>query len=74
VTLTFTRTKPRRRAAVTQRAVSKLGGNRLRLTGRVGKRRLPAGTYRLTLTVRDAAGNTSKPVVRRLTVVRGRAR
>ena len=72
--LRITRVKPARRRMATRRAAVRLGGNRVRLTGRVGSRRLPAGRYRLRLTVRDAAGNTSKPVVRRLTVIRRRAR
>jgi Tol biopolymer transport system component len=40
----------------------KAGRGRVTLTGRLGKRRMPAGSYRLTVTARDAAGNVSKPV------------
>ena len=38
------------------------GPSRVALSGRVGRRAMPAGRYRLTLQVRDAAGNLSRPV------------
>ena len=42
--------------------VIETGSGRVALSGRLGSRRMAAGSYRLTLTVRDAAGNVSKPV------------
>jgi Tol biopolymer transport system component len=74
VAVRFERVRGRRRTVATTRASVRAGAGRVRITGRVGRRALAAGRYRLVLTVRDAAGNTSKPVVRRLTVVRRRAR
>jgi hypothetical protein len=41
------------------------------LTGRIGKRRMAAGTYRLTLTVTDGAANVSKPSRRNFTIISG---
>ncbi len=38
------------------------GPSRVALSGRVGRRAMRAGRYRLTLQVRDAAGNLSRPV------------
>jgi hypothetical protein len=49
----------------------KVGPGRVPFTGRLGKRRLAAGTYRLTLTARDSAGNVSKPVRLTFTIVAG---
>lgn len=40
-------------------------------SGRIGKKALKPGSYRLTITVIDAAGNVSKPVVKRFKIVRG---
>ncbi|MET0614449.1 MAG: hypothetical protein ABW142_03310 [Thermoleophilaceae bacterium] len=45
------------------------GRARIALSGRVGRRPMRAGTYRLTLRVRDAAGNPSRPVRLRFRVV-----
>lgn len=56
------------RVAVQRRAVRE-GLNRVRFGGRVGKRALPAGRYRLTIVARDAAGNASRPVRRTLRIV-----
>jgi len=50
----------------TRRAVS--GANALPIGGKLGRRTLPAGRYRLTIVARDVAGNISKPVRRTLTV------
>jgi DNA-binding beta-propeller fold protein YncE len=49
----------------------KAGKGKLRLGKRIGKRRLAPGRYGLTVTLRDAAGNVSKPVRRRFTVLGG---
>ncbi len=59
-----------RRAGVLTRAV-KAGPGRVALSGRIGKRRMKPGRYRLTLRARDAAGNRSTAVKRALTIVRG---
>lgn len=38
------------------------GANRLSIGGKIGRRTIPVGSYRITLVARDAAGNVSKPV------------
>jgi hypothetical protein len=77
VTLRFqravrTRRGSRRRwvAAGTLRRAGIAGVNRVRFSGRIGRRALGAGTYRLILCATDAAGNTAKAKPRRLRVVR----
>lgn len=45
------------------------GPGRVALSGRIGARPLKPSTYRLTLVVRDAAGNSSKPTVRTVTIL-----
>ena len=47
----------------------KVGVNRLRFKGRVGKRLLGAGRYRLVATATDAAGNRSEPSRKRFRIV-----
>jgi hypothetical protein len=59
-----------RRVATLTRTI-KVGPGRVPFTGRLGKRRLAAGTHRLTLTARDSAGNVSKPVRLTFTIVAG---
>ncbi len=49
---------------------SRAGGNRVRFSGRVGRRTLRPGRYRATLTAVDAAGNRSKPSAVRFRIVR----
>jgi virginiamycin B lyase len=56
----------------TRRAAS--GANRLSIAGRIGRRRIPAGFYRLTVVATDAAGNRSKPVTQLLAVNRRASR
>ena len=58
-----------RGAGTVTRAIS-AGPGRVALSGRLGRRRLPAGAYRLTLRARDAAGNRSRELRLRFTVVR----
>jgi Tol biopolymer transport system component len=70
------RVQARRRGRRTRKVATltrtiKVGPGRISFTGRLGKRRLAPGTYRLTLTARDSAGNVSKPVSLRLTIVAG---
>lgn len=55
--------------AVLTRAIAP-GTTRLVLRARIGRRQILPGAYRLTATVRDAAGNLSAPQVRPLGVVR----
>src|SRR5262249_32017191 len=38
------------------------GRDRLTIGGRIGRRTLPAGRYRITVRAKDDAGNVSKPV------------
>jgi hypothetical protein len=58
-----------RTAALTR--TTKAGRGHVALTGRIGRRRMAAGRYRLTLTARDAAGNTSSPKRLTFTIVPG---
>jgi hypothetical protein len=58
------------RAGTITRSV-RAGAGRVRLTAKIGRRRLRPGAYRLTVVVRDAAGNRSRAVRLRLTIVRG---
>jgi len=46
------------------------GANRIRFTGRIGKRALRAGAYRVLVTATDAAGNRSAARIVRFRVVR----
>ena len=49
---------------------SRAGGNRVRFSGRVGRRTLRPGRYRATLTAVDRAGNRSKASAVRFRIVR----
>ncbi|HEY7629390.1 MAG TPA: hypothetical protein VH817_01750 [Thermoleophilaceae bacterium] len=49
----------------------KSGRGKVSLSGRIGKRRMAAGRYRLTLTERDAAGNVSRAVHKTFTILPG---
>ena len=46
------------------------GGNRIRFTGRIGRRALRAGRYRAVIRATDAAGNRSAPSLTRFRIVR----
>lgn len=48
----------------------KAGANSFRFTGRLRRKKLPRGSYVLTATSKDAAGNTSKLRRKRFTIVR----
>jgi hypothetical protein len=48
----------------------KAGVVKITLDGRVGSRRLALGAHRLVVTARDAAGNASRPVTVRFSIVR----
>ncbi|HEU4702117.1 MAG TPA: hypothetical protein VFS37_06500 [Conexibacter sp.] len=52
----------------TQTRAAASGANRLAIGGTLGRRTLPAGSYRLTIVATDAAGNASRPIRRTLTV------
>jgi hypothetical protein len=67
VTVSFERRKPGRRVRYARvkgklTVKGKTGANRLTFRGRLGKRWLAPGTYRLTLVARDADGDRSKPL------------
>jgi hypothetical protein len=47
------------------------GANRIRFTGRIGRRALRPGRYRALLTATDAAGNRSAPRATRFRIARG---
>jgi Tol biopolymer transport system component len=49
----------------------KAGRVNVKLTGRIGRRKMAAAPYRLTLTLRDSAGNVSKPLRLRFTIIPG---
>ena len=51
----------RYRRAGTLRRTGKAGRRRVRFSGRIGRKRLRPGIYRLTITVRDTAGNAGRP-------------
>jgi hypothetical protein len=72
VTLKFERARRGRWLALrgSLRHAGTAGVNRLRLSGRLRGRRLPAGRYRLTAVARDAAGNASVVRRARLRIVR----
>ncbi len=53
------RRRYKRAGTFTRRA--RAGANRIRFSGRIGRRKLKPGSYRLTLTPTDAAGNRGKP-------------
>lgn len=72
--ITFERALPKRRfrrAGAVTRGV-KAGSGKVALSGRLGRKAMAAGTYRATLVATDAAGNRSKPVVVKFTIVKGR--
>ena len=62
------RTHLRRAGRLTRKVGA--GQARIALSGRIGRRAMHAGRYRLTLQVRDAAGNRSRPVRLRFRVAR----
>lgn len=55
-------------AAGVQRRAARAGVNELRIAGRIGRRVLPVGAYRLTIVARDAAGNRSRAIKKPLRV------
>lgn len=61
-----------RRAGPLLRRQGRRGLNRLRFTGRIGRRALRPGRYRLLVRATDAAGNRSKLRRRGFRVVRSR--
>jgi Tol biopolymer transport system component len=62
------RTRARRAGRITRRVAA--GQVRIALSGRLGRRPMRAGRYRLTLQMRDAAGNVSRPVRLKFRVAR----
>jgi PKD domain len=48
---------------------AKAGAGKLAFSGRLGRKALRRGSYRMTLTATDAAGNASRPVALRFTIV-----
>jgi hypothetical protein len=54
--------------ALTRAAVT--GANTVPFSGRIGRRKLAPGRYRVVVTVRDAAGNTSSPKTAAFRIVR----
>jgi Domain of unknown function (DUF5122) beta-propeller len=69
--LVTTRAGRRARAVALLKRTAQAGGNRVRFSGRVGRRALRPGRYRATLTAVDAAGKRSKPATVAFRVVRG---
>jgi hypothetical protein len=57
-----------RSGTLTRKAAA--GKNSLKFSGRIGRRKLRVGRYRLIVTARDAAGNTSQPRRLGLRIVR----
>jgi mRNA-degrading endonuclease RelE of RelBE toxin-antitoxin system len=54
----------RRAASLTKAIAAGPGTIKLKLKGKIGGKRLRPGKYRISLTVKDAAGNVSAPVRR----------
>jgi hypothetical protein len=76
VTLTFARKRPKHRyakAGSLKRAGKGPGTVKMKFKGHVGKKTLKPGTYRLTVTARDAAGHTAKPARTTFTVLRAKS-
>jgi hypothetical protein len=46
------------------------GRNRLRFSGRIGRRKLPPGAYRARFRAADASGNRSPTATRRFRIAR----
>ena len=73
LTIAVERARKRRRfkraGTLTRRIAA--GAGRIRLSGRIGRRRLAKGRYRLTLIATDATGNRSRPVRLRFTILKG---
>lgn len=69
--------RPKHKACTAYRRTGKLtrnikvGHNQVALSGRIGKRRMAPGHYRLILTATDGAGNRSKQVRRSFTILAG---
>jgi hypothetical protein len=59
-----------RKTATLTRTIS-AGRVTVKLTGRIGRRRMAAASYRLTVTLRDASGNLSKPASLRFRIIPG---
>ncbi|HXD58412.1 MAG TPA: hypothetical protein VN606_10865, partial [Thermoleophilaceae bacterium] len=57
--------------AATITGAVKAGNVTVKLSGRIGKRRMAAASYRLTVTLRDASDNVSKPASLRFTIIPG---
>ena len=62
--------KGKRRAVGTLRRTATTGANRVRFSGRIGRKALPGGRYRLTVRATDAAGNRSAPRTASFRIVR----
>lgn len=62
------------RAVATLRRAGRPGANRIALTGRIGRRALRPGRYRLRVTATDAAGNRSRTRTRTFRIVRSTPR
>ena len=65
------RIKRRAKTMAVLRRTAQAGGNRVRFSGRVGRRALRPGRYRATLTAVDAAGKRSNPATVSFRIVRG---
>ncbi len=72
VTIALARRKGKRfvAAGTLRRRSMAPGKDRIAFSGRLGRKALKPATYRLTLTARDTAGNTSRPRTATFTVVR----
>jgi hypothetical protein len=62
--------KHRFKLAGTLNVTGKAGANRMAFGGRIGKRKLPPGTYRVTITA-TAGNHTSKPATLSFTILPG---
>ena len=66
-----TRTGRRLRNVALLKRTARTGGNRVRFSGRVGRRALRPGRYSATLTAVNAEGKRSKPATVAFRILRG---
>jgi hypothetical protein len=52
------------------RRTSKAGPSRIAFSGRIGRKALPVGAYRLRVVAADPSGNTSRPVNVKMRIMR----
>ena len=72
VTIAIRRGTRRATRVGTLTRTARAGGNRVRFSGRIGRRKLRPGSYRARVTATDPAGNRSRTATVRFRIARGR--